>query len=114
MLKEGLDATVISKLRIPDRRNPDLRRWKDFLGRLKNSTHEVTIGLVGKYNELQDAYKSIYESFIHAGAVNECQVKVVPIHSEQLEGEERVVHDFFSALRWHPGSPRLRRTGHRR
>ena len=95
MLKEGLDATVISKLRIPDRRNPDLRRWKDFLGRLKNSTHEVSIGLVGKYNELQDAYKSIYEAFIHAGAVNECQVKVVPIHSEQLEGEQRVVHQFL-------------------
>ena len=95
MLKEGLDATVISKLRIPDRRNPDLRRWKDFLGRLKNSTHEVTIGLVGKYNELQDAYKSIYEAFIHAGAVNECQVKVVPIHSEQLEGEPEEVHRFL-------------------
>ena len=95
MLKEGLDATVISKLRIPDRRNPDLRRWKDFLGRLKNSTHEVTIGLVGKYNELQDAYKSIYEAFIHAGAVNECQVKVVPIHSEQLEGEPEQVHRFL-------------------
>ena len=95
MLKEGLDATVISKLRIPDRRNPDLRRWKDFLGRLKNSTHEVTIGLVGKYNELQDAYKSIYEAFIHAGAVNECQVKVVPIHSEQLEGEPGEVHRFL-------------------
>ena len=95
MLKEGLDATVISKLRIPDRRNPDLRRWKDFLGRLKNSTQEVTIGLVGKYNELQDAYKSIYEAFIHAGAVNECRVKVVPIHSEQLEGESEEVHDFL-------------------
>ena len=95
MLKEGLDATVISKLRIPDRRNPDLRRWKDFLGRLKNSTREVTIGLVGKYNELQDAYKSIYEAFIHAGAVNECRVKVVPIHSEQLEGKAEEVHRFL-------------------
>ncbi|WP_116124584.1 CTP synthase [Lewinella sp. IMCC34183] len=95
MLKEGLDATVISKLRLPDRRAPDLRRWKDFLGKLKNSTHEVTIGLVGKYNELQDAYKSIYEAFIHAGAVNECRVKVVPIHSEQLEGESRDVATFL-------------------
>ena len=96
MLKEGLDTTVISKLRLPDRKNPDLRRWKNFLGRLKNSTHEVTIGLVGKYNELQDAYKSIYESFIHAGAVNECKVRVVPIHSEQLEGESREVSSFLS------------------
>ncbi|PPK86304.1 CTP synthase [Neolewinella xylanilytica] len=95
MLKEGLDATVISKLRLPDRKAPDLRRWKDFLGKLKNSTHEVTIGLVGKYNELQDAYKSIYESFIHAGAINECKVKVVPIHSEQLEGEAHNVAKFL-------------------
>ncbi|THH41636.1 CTP synthase [Neolewinella litorea] len=95
MLKEGLDATVVSKLRLPDRRAPDLTRWKDFLGKLKNSTHEVTIGLVGKYNELQDAYKSIYEAFIHAGAMNECRVKVVPIHSEQLEGESRDVGSFL-------------------
>ncbi|WP_020569024.1 CTP synthase [Neolewinella persica] len=86
MLKEGLDAQVMSKLRLPDRKAPDLRRWKKFLGKLKNSTGEVTIGLVGKYNELQDAYKSIYEAFIHAGAINECKVKVVPVHSEQLEG----------------------------
>jgi CTP synthase len=88
MLKEGLDAQVMSKLRLPDRKAPDLRRWKNFLGKLKNSTGEVTIGLVGKYNELQDAYKSIYESFIHAGAINECKVKVVPVHSEQLEGNK--------------------------
>ena len=86
MLSEGLDAQVISKLRLPDRKAPDMRRWKNFLGKLKNSTGEVTIGLVGKYNELPDAYKSIYEAFIHAGAVNEVKVKVLPIHSEQLEG----------------------------
>ena len=95
MLKEGLDTTVVSKLRLPDRKAPDLSRWKDFLGRLKNSTHEVTIGLVGKYNELQDAYKSIYEAFIHAGAVNECKVKVVPVHSEQLEGGSREIAGFL-------------------
>ena len=86
MLKEGLDAQVISKLRIQDRKAPDLREWKQFLGRLKNSTGEVTIGLVGKYIDLQDAYKSIYEAFIHAGAVNEVKVKVIPVSSEQLEG----------------------------
>lgn len=87
MLKERLDATVISKMRLPDRREPDMRVWKDFLGKLKNPLHFVRIGLVGKYNELQDAYKSIHESFIHAGAVNECKVEVVPIHSEQLESD---------------------------
>jgi CTP synthase len=91
MLKEGLDAQVMSKLRLPDRKAPDLRKWKSFLGKLKNSTGEVKIGLVGKYNELQDAYKSIYESFIHAGAVNRCKVNVIPIHSEQLEGSTEAV-----------------------
>ncbi len=88
MLKERLDAVVISKLRLPDRREPDLKKWKEFLGRLKNPSREIKIGLVGKYNELQDAYKSIYEAFIHAGAVNECKVKVEPIHSEHLENSK--------------------------
>ncbi|MEL7221248.1 MAG: CTP synthase, partial [Bacteroidota bacterium] len=86
MLKEQLDTTVIRKLRLQDRREPNLTAWKSFLGQLKNPSGEVRIGLVGKYNELQDAYKSIHESFIHAGAVNECKVHVVPIHSEHLEG----------------------------
>jgi CTP synthase len=85
MLKEKLDKTVLKKLNIKHTTEPDLVHWKEFLGKLKNPTREVTIGLVGKYNELQDAYKSIYEAFIHAGAVNECKVKVVPIHSETLE-----------------------------
>ena len=88
MLKEKLDSTVITKLRLKDKREPDLRAWKRFLGRLKNPTHAITVGLIGKYNELQDAYKSIYEAFIHSGAVNECKVNVLPIHSEQLEGGE--------------------------
>ncbi len=86
MLKESLDTTVIAKLRMTDRKEPDLTAWKRFLGKLKNPSSEVKIGLVGKYNELQDAYKSIYESFIHAGAVNECKVIIEPIHSEHLEG----------------------------
>ena len=88
MLKEKLDATVITKLRLPDRREPDLTAWKTFLGKLKNPMNVVRIGLVGKYNELQDAYKSIHESFVHAGAMNECKVEVVPVHSEQLENDE--------------------------
>lgn len=86
MLKEKLDAVVLTKMRLPDRKEPDLRKWKEFLGKLKNPTGEVNIALVGKYNELQDAYKSIYESFVHAGAINECKVNVVPVHSEILEG----------------------------
>jgi CTP synthase len=84
MLKEKLDKIVIKKLNIKSKTEPDLTAWKDFLGKLKNPTKDVTIGLVGKYNELPDAYKSIHEAFVHAGAVNECKVKVVPIHSETL------------------------------
>jgi CTP synthase len=82
MLKEQLDKTVLTKLKLPLKNDPDLESWKDFLGRLKNPTSEVRIGLVGKYVELPDAYKSITEAFIHAGAKNECKVEY--IHSEQL------------------------------
>lgn len=84
MLKEKLDKIVLKKLKLKSNIEPDLTAWKEFLGKLKNPTKEVTIGLVGKYNELPDAYKSIYESFIHAGAVNECKVNIKPIHSEVL------------------------------
>jgi len=91
MLKEMLDSTVITKLRLTDRKAPDLKIWKAFLGKLKNPLHEIKIGLVGKYNELQDAYKSIYEAFVHGGTMNECRVVVEPIHSENLEfGYEEV------------------------
>lgn len=84
MLKEKLDTIVMTKLRLLDKKEPNLTAWKGFLGKHKNPSDEVTIGLVGKYNELQDAYKSIYESFIHAGAMNECKVRVRPIHSESI------------------------------
>ncbi len=90
MLKEQLDKTVLTKLKLPNKNEPDLESWKDFLGRLKNPTSEVRIGLVGKYVELPDAYKSITESFIHAGAKNECKVKVEYIPSEQLTPENAV------------------------
>ncbi len=92
MLKEKLDIIVIKKLRLPDKHAPQLDAWKTFLGKLKNPTHEVTIGLIGKYNELPDAYKSIHESFVHSGAVSECRVKVKAIHSEHLEnGYENLI-----------------------
>ena len=84
MLKEQLDKTVLTKLKLPHKVEPDLESWKDFLGRLKNPTSDVKIGLVGKYVELPDAYKSIIESFIHAGAKNECKVRVIYIPSESL------------------------------
>jgi CTP synthase len=87
MLKEQLDRTVLSKLKLPLKSDPDLETWKDFLGRLKNPTAEIKIGLVGKYVELPDAYKSITEAFIHAGAQNECKVRVESIHSEGITEE---------------------------
>jgi CTP synthase len=90
MLKEELDARVISKLRLNGGHAPELENWKEFLGRLKNPTEDVTIALVGKYVELPDAYKSIIESFIHAGAANECKVKVRSIQSEFLTPENAV------------------------
>lgn len=98
MLKEKLDTAVISKLRLVDKREPDLTAWKGFLGKLKNSLHEVRIGLVGKYNELPDAYKSIYESFIHAGAMHECKVRVVPIHSELLADGQVALEKHLGSL----------------
>jgi CTP synthase len=90
MLKEQLDKTVLTKLKLPLKHEPELESWKEFLGRLKNPTSEVRIGLVGKYVELPDAYKSITEAFIHAGSRNECRVRVEFIHSEQLTPENAV------------------------
>ncbi len=87
MLKEKLDRIVLKKLKLSRKIKPDLKSWKAFLGKLKNPVYEINIGLVGKYNEYPDAYKSIYESFIHAGAANECLVNVIPIHAEALESQ---------------------------
>ncbi|WP_051102975.1 CTP synthase [Hymenobacter aerophilus] len=88
MLKEHLDERVIKKLNLKGgAAQPDLELWKDFLGRLKNPTEEVTIALVGKYVELPDAYKSIIEAFIHAGAQNECKVTVRSIQSDHLTAD---------------------------
>ncbi|MFO7721021.1 MAG: CTP synthase, partial [Gillisia sp.] len=82
MLEEGLDTVVLKKLGLPNDTVPNLDRWNKFLHRHKNPKYEVTIGLIGKYVELQDSYKSILESFIHAGAENEVKVNIESIHSE--------------------------------
>ncbi|MGB5555075.1 MAG: CTP synthase [Flavobacteriaceae bacterium] len=84
MQQEGLDTVALHKLALPDDKETDLKQWNEFLDRHKNPKHEVNIGLIGKYVELQDSYKSILESFIHAGAANEVKVKVRSIHSEHL------------------------------
>ncbi len=82
MMREKLDIICMKKLNIVNNNEPELSKWKEFLDKLKYPKSKVTIGLIGKYLELQDAYKSILESFIHAGAMNECQVQIINIHSE--------------------------------
>ncbi len=84
MLEEGLDTVTLQKLGIEATKEPDLTRWNQFLERHKNPKGKVSIGLIGKYVELQDSYKSILESFIHAGAENEVSVDVKYIHSEYI------------------------------
>jgi CTP synthase len=87
MLEEGLDIVTLKKLGLPEKQSPDLESWNEFLRKHKNPKHEVNIGLVGKYVELQDSYKSILEAFIHAGATNETKVNVISIHSEYLDAK---------------------------
>lgn len=87
MMKEQLDKVVMNKLKLPSKHEPDMQAWKDFLGKLKNPVREIKVGLIGKYIELKDAYKSIVESFIHAGVANECKVELVWIHSEKIDND---------------------------
>jgi CTP synthase len=84
MRDENLDTEVLRKTMMPIETSPDLVKWEEFLYKLNNPVDEVNIGLVGKYVELKDAYKSINESFIHASAANECRAVVKLIHSEHL------------------------------
>jgi CTP synthase len=87
MLEEGLDVVALKKLDLPKKAAPDLKNWNTFLRRLKFPKHTVNIGLIGKYVEMQDCYKSILEAFIHAGAANETKVNVISIHSEFIDSE---------------------------
>lgn len=84
MQQEKLDQVVLKKLNMPFSDEPDLNNWKSFIKRFKNPTSKVKIGLVGKYVELQDAYKSILEALVHSGVSNECVVEVLSFHSEEM------------------------------
>ena len=84
MQKEELDKVVLEKLGLSAKTTPNLDSWKNFLSKVENPTKSVTVGLVGKYVELKDSYKSISEAFVHAGASNDCKVHVKWIHSEKL------------------------------
>ncbi len=85
MLAEGLDRVALKKLNLPEKSIPDLQEWNNFLHRLSNPKSVINVGLVGKYVELQDSYKSILEAFIHAGAANQVKVNVVSVHSEYVQ-----------------------------
>ena len=84
MQSEKLDITVLRKLNLPIGDEPALKSWKQFVTKLKNPKKTVNIGLIGKYVELPDAYKSIVESFVHAGAANDCKVNLISVHSETV------------------------------
>ena len=96
MLEEGLDTITLKKLKLADDTEPVLTRWNEFIRRHKNPKAKVRIGLIGKYVELQDSYKSILESFIHAGAENEVRVEVEPIHSEFIS--QKVIDNTISKM----------------
>ena len=96
MQEEGLDTVALKKLALPDNVSPDLTQWNGFLDKHKNPKNDVVIGLIGKYVELQDSYKSILESFIHAGAANEVKVKIKSIHSSYIN--EKNVADKLKGL----------------
>jgi len=88
MKEEGLDQVVLNTLNLDPNKTHDLEEWEAFLKKYKNPKHTLEIGLVGKYVELQDSYKSILEAINHAGAVNETKVNVHSIHSEHLQAQE--------------------------
>ncbi len=89
MMEEKLDAVVLEKFGLKVGKEPEMKEWKQFLKKLKNPKKKVTIGLVGKYVELKDSYKSIAESFIHAGAANDCKVELEWIHSEDVDADTK-------------------------
>jgi len=104
MKKERLDERVMTKLKITSKTNTELEHWKDFLGKLKNPTMEVDVALIGKYVSLPDAYKSINESFIHAGTSLECKVNLHLVSSEELnEGNISKKLEFMDGVLVAPG-----------
>lgn len=100
MEEEKLDEVVLKKMNLSLKNNPDLDEWHNFLNKLHNPKTTVSIGLIGKYVELKDSYKSIVESFIHAGAINECKVNIRWIHSEQLheQNAKEILSDLHGIL----------------
>ncbi len=96
MEEERLDKVVLEKLELDERSKPDLSIWKNFLTRFKNPSSTIRIGLVGKYIELQDAYKSILEALVHAGVANEAAIDVTPIQSDDIN--DKNVHNLLKSM----------------
>jgi CTP synthase len=98
--KENLDTVVLSKLNLPAAGEPNLKSWRSFLTKLKNPQDKITIALCGKYVELKDAYKSISEALVHAGAHQELKVNIRWIHSEDINetNAERMLADIHGLL----------------
>jgi CTP synthase (UTP-ammonia lyase) len=91
MKKEKLDQVVLRKLEISNFKEANLEKWTDFVNKLKFPKNTIKIGLIGKYVELQDSYKSILESLIHAGSINETKVEVCSIHSEFIDNDQNLI-----------------------
>ena len=119
MHAQHLDEIILKKTNTPYEGEPDMSQWVKFLDKMKNARETVTIGLVGKYVELQDAYKSIDESLLQAATYNDCRLNLVCIHSEKINDEnaesllkdmdgvviapgfgQRGVEGKFAALKW--------------
>lgn len=98
MVEEGLDIITLDKLNLPEKQEPDLTQWNSFLSRLKNAKTTLKIGLVGKYVELQDSYKSILEAFIHAGAYNDVKIETISIHSEFMDDNTEIIKSLDGIL----------------
>lgn len=100
MQEEGLDLVVLEKLGLDASRPANLDRWRLFVESITAPSAELTIGLIGKYVELQDSYKSILEALVHAGAANKVKVNVVSVHSEHLEQQsiDQLLSDFDGIL----------------
>ena len=100
MQEEGLDLVVLEKLGLDASRPANLDRWRLFVESITAPSAELTIGLIGKYVELQDSYKSILEALVHAGAANKVKVNVVSVHSEHLEEQSiyQLLSDFDGIL----------------
>ena len=84
LAKQKLDLVALEKLGCKNPTRLNIRKWNEFLSKLKNPQKTVQIAIVGKYVELKDAYKSISEALIHGGVFNKCEVKIKWVHSEDV------------------------------